>query len=162
MERESGLEDETRRNFPYIEIVGLQFAMAGGAKAMALTENLLTAHPDLAGVFADNESGSAGAVQALKSRNARDVELVAFDTSDQLLADMKAGWIDSLVVQNPPQDGLRIDARHRPPPERGNAPAPGRFRRCPDPSGRPGQARNPSPAVPGHRRLLQAAAVKRC
>jgi ABC-type sugar transport system substrate-binding protein len=58
-------------------------------------------HPDLAGVFADNESSSAGAVQALKSRNARHVKLVAFDTSDQLLADMKAGWIDSFVVQNP-------------------------------------------------------------
>jgi ribose transport system substrate-binding protein len=101
MERESGFEDEIRRSFPAIEIVGLQFAMADRAKAMALTENLLTAHPGLAGVFADNESSSAGAVQALKSRNARHVKLAAFDTSDQLLADMRAGWIDSFVVQNP-------------------------------------------------------------
>ncbi|MCC6390029.1 MAG: substrate-binding domain-containing protein, partial [Bryobacterales bacterium] len=56
---------------------------------------------DLAGLFADNESSSAGAVQALKSRNAKGVKMVAFDASDQLLADMKAGWIDSIVVQNP-------------------------------------------------------------
>jgi ABC-type sugar transport system substrate-binding protein len=41
--------------------------MADRAKAMAATENILTAHTDLAGVFADNESSSAGAVQALKS-----------------------------------------------------------------------------------------------
>ena len=81
--------------------MALQYGMADRAKAMAATENILTAHPDLAGVFADNESSSAGAVQALKSRGSKKVKLVAFDTSEQLLADMKAGHIDSFVVQNP-------------------------------------------------------------
>ena len=40
-------------------------------------------------------------MQALKGRNAKQVKLVAFDASDQLIQDMKDGWIDSLVVQNP-------------------------------------------------------------
>ncbi len=101
MEREQGFQQEMARSFPGIEIVGLQFGMADRAKAMAATENLLTAHPDLAGLFADNESSSVGAVQALKSRGARQVKLVAFDASEQLVADLKAGWIDSLIVQNP-------------------------------------------------------------
>ncbi|MBI4904161.1 MAG: substrate-binding domain-containing protein [Acidobacteria bacterium] len=101
MEREHGFQDEMRSKFPNVNIVGLQFGMADRAKAMAATENVLTAHPDLAGLFADNESSSAGAVQALKSRNARKVKLVAFDASDQLVADLKAQWIDSIVVQNP-------------------------------------------------------------
>ena len=59
MEREHGFQDETRRRFPGIDIVGLQFGMADRAKAMAVTENILAAHPDLAGIFADNESSSA-------------------------------------------------------------------------------------------------------
>jgi ribose transport system substrate-binding protein len=101
MEREHGFQDEMRTKFPNVNIVGLQFGMADRAKSMAVTENVLTAHPDLAGVFADNESSSAGAVQALKSRNAKTVKMVAFDASDQLIDDMKAGWIDSIVVQNP-------------------------------------------------------------
>ncbi len=101
MEREAGFQDEIRRRFPGIEIAGLQFGMADRAKAMAVTENLLTAHPDLAGLFADNESSSAGAVQAVKSRGAKHVKVVAFDASDQLLADLRAGVIDSIVVQNP-------------------------------------------------------------
>jgi ribose transport system substrate-binding protein len=100
MERESGFQDELKK-FPGIQMVGLQFGMADRAKAMASTENLLAAHPDLAGLFADNESSSSGAVQALKSRNARALKLVAFDSSEQLAADCKAGWIDSLVVQDP-------------------------------------------------------------
>jgi ribose transport system substrate-binding protein len=101
MEREHGFQDEMRTKFPKINIIGLQFGMADRAKAMAVTENVLTAHPDLAGLFADNESSSAGTVQAIKSRGAKGVKLVAFDASEQLVADMRAGWIDSIVVQNP-------------------------------------------------------------
>lgn len=101
MEREQGFQDEIKKLYPGIQIVGLQFGMADRAKAMAATENMLTAHPDLAGLFADNESSSSGAVQALKTRGAKHVTLVAFDASEQLVADLKAGYIDSLVVQNP-------------------------------------------------------------
>src|SRR5258708_20590837 len=75
--------------------------MADRAKAMAITENMLAPHADRAGVFADNESSSAGAVQALKSRGAKHLKLVAFDASDQLIAELRAGAIDSIVVQNP-------------------------------------------------------------
>jgi ribose transport system substrate-binding protein len=101
MEREDGFAEELKANFPGIELVGLQFGMADRAKAMAVTENMMTAHPDLAGLFADNESSSSGAVQALKSRANRTVKLVAFDASDALIADLKEGWIDSLVLQDP-------------------------------------------------------------
>lgn len=101
MEREYGFQDELANKFPGIQIAGLQFGMADRAKAMAVTENLLTAHPDLAGLFADNESSVAGAVQALKSRGARHVKFVAFDASEQLIADAREGWIDSFILQNP-------------------------------------------------------------
>jgi ribose transport system substrate-binding protein len=101
MEREEGFQDEIRKLFPTIEIVGLQFGMADRAKAMAATENILTAHPDLAGLFADNESSSTGAAQALKSRGAKNVKLVAFDASEQIIGDLTDGTVDSLVAQNP-------------------------------------------------------------
>ena len=101
MEREQGFQDEMKKLYPGVELLGVQFGMADRAKAMAATENVLTAHPDLAGLFADNESSSSGAVQALKSRNARQVTMVAFDASEQLVADLRGGAIDSIVVQNP-------------------------------------------------------------
>lgn len=101
MEREEGFQDEMKKLYPGVQLLGVQFGMADRAKAMAATENVLTAHPDLAGLFADNESSSSGAVQALKSRNARQVTMVAFDASEQLVADLRGGAIDSIVVQNP-------------------------------------------------------------
>ncbi|MEZ5357154.1 MAG: substrate-binding domain-containing protein, partial [Bryobacteraceae bacterium] len=101
MERESGFETEMRARFPDVQLLGVRFGMADRAKSMAETENMLTAHPDLAGLFADNESSSSGAVQALKGRNAKQVKLVAFDASEQLVRDCEEGWIDSIVVQDP-------------------------------------------------------------
>lgn len=101
MEREDGFLEELKAKFPGMEMVGLQFGMADRAKAMAVTENLMTAHPDLAGLFADNESSLSGAVQALKSRGNRKVKLVGFDASDALVADLREGWIDALVLQDP-------------------------------------------------------------
>lgn len=101
MEREQGFQEEMTAKFPGIQVVAMQFGMANRAKAMAVTENLLAAHTDLVGLFADNESSSSGAVQALKSRNAKNVKLVAFDASEQLVKDLEAGWIDALVVQDP-------------------------------------------------------------
>lgn len=101
MEREDGFLEELKAKFPLIQMVGLQFGMADRAKAMAVTENMMTAHPDLAGLFADNESSLSGAVQALKSRGNKTVKLVGFDASDALITDLKEGWIDSLVLQDP-------------------------------------------------------------
>jgi ribose transport system substrate-binding protein len=101
MEREDGFTEEMKAKFPGIVMAGMQFGMANRAKAMAATENMMAAHPDLSAFFADNESSSSGAVQALKSRNARNVKLVAFDASEQLVNDLRDGWIDALIVQNP-------------------------------------------------------------
>ena len=101
MEREEGFLEEMKKSFPGIVVMDLQFGMASRAKSMSVTENALSANADLTGIFADNESSLAGAVQALKGRNNRSVKLVGFDASEQLIGDLKEGWIESLVVQDP-------------------------------------------------------------
>lgn len=100
VKREQGFVDEIAESFPGIEMLGIRFNMADRAKAMAEAENLMTAHPDLAGLFADNESSTDGTVRAVSQRGA-DVKIVGFDASEELIADMKRGLIDSIVVQDP-------------------------------------------------------------
>jgi ribose transport system substrate-binding protein len=101
MEREEGFLSEMKEKHPAVEVLGVMFGMADRAKAMAVTENLLSSHADLRGLFADNESSLAGAVQALKARGRKEVKLVGFDASEQLAADLREGWIDALVLQDP-------------------------------------------------------------
>jgi len=76
--------------------------MSDRAKALAVAEDILTAHPDLSGMFCSCEASTLGAVQATKNRGvAGRVKIVGFDTSQTLLEDLEQGEIDSLVVQNP-------------------------------------------------------------
>jgi ribose transport system substrate-binding protein len=99
--RVDGFVEECRAKFPGLEILPVQFVMADRAKARQVAENLLTAHTDLAAIFADHENAAIGAALALAGRESREVRLVGFDASEQLIGYLKDGWIDSLVVQNP-------------------------------------------------------------
>jgi len=100
MAREQGFEDAIKKDFPGIQIVDKRYGWSDRAKSLAVAENMLTAHDDLNAMFASNESSSVGAAQAIKGRNAK-VKMVGFDWSPGLLADLKSGVIDALVVQDP-------------------------------------------------------------
>ena len=102
MDRENGFKDVMAKEFPGIKIVAEQFSMAVRAKGMAVTENILTSHPELNGIFASSEPSSVGSAQAIKSSGLTGkVKLVAFDSSDDLVDDLKTGVIDALVAQDP-------------------------------------------------------------
>jgi ribose transport system substrate-binding protein len=102
MDREKGFVDAIQKDFPNIRIAAMQFGMSDRAKARAAAENILTAHPDLDGMFASSEPSSIGAALAVKARNlSGKLKLVAFDTSDALLEDLRGGTIDAIVVQDP-------------------------------------------------------------
>ncbi|MBZ2184997.1 MAG: substrate-binding domain-containing protein [Bryobacter sp.] len=101
MARESGFEETIAKKFPSIRIVDKRFGMADYAKSLAVAENMLTAHPQAAGLFASNESSAAGASQALRGRAGTKIKMVGFDSSAPLVEDLRKGLIDSLVVQQP-------------------------------------------------------------
>lgn len=108
MDRERGFEDTIQREYPGVQIVARQFSMSARSKGIEAAENMLTAHPDLAGIFASSEPSSAGAALALKSRGlAGKVKLVGFDASEDLIAALKTGTVDALVVQDAFQMGFQ-------------------------------------------------------
>jgi ribose transport system substrate-binding protein len=101
-ERESGFESVIKEQFPGIQIVQTLYGEANAAKSLAVAEDILTAHPDLTGLFASNESSTVGAVRAIRQRNLQGkVVLVGFDSTPDLVNNVRDGAIDSLVLQNP-------------------------------------------------------------
>ena len=101
-QREEGFQETIQKKFPGIKIVQFLYGDADRSKSLDRATDILTAHPDLNGIFASNESSSVGAVQAIKQKNLQGkVVLVGFDSSPNLLEDVKAGAIDSLVLQDP-------------------------------------------------------------
>jgi ribose transport system substrate-binding protein len=100
--RERAFEATIAKEFPGVRIVARQFGMADAARSRAAAENILTAHPDLAGLFASSEAASIGAIQAIRSRGlARKVKLVTFDFSQTHVEALEDGTIDVMLVQDP-------------------------------------------------------------
>jgi ribose transport system substrate-binding protein len=101
-EREQGFQEVIKGKYPGIEIVAFQYGESDRARSLDRATDILTAHPDLNGFFASNESSTVGAVQAIKQKGlAGKLTLVGFDSSPNLIDDLKAGAIDALVLQNP-------------------------------------------------------------
>lgn len=101
-DRERGFEDTMAKEFPDIQIVARQYGMADRAKSRDAAENILTAHPQLDGMFASAEANSIGAVQAIKARGlSGKVKLVTFDSSEDHIEGIKDGTIDVMLVQDP-------------------------------------------------------------
>lgn len=107
MDRERGFSEVIEREYPNIQIVASQFGMSDRAKARAAAENILTAHADLNGMFASSEPSSVGAALAIKARGLSDqVKLVAFDSSETMIDDLRGGAIKAMVVQDPHKLGF--------------------------------------------------------
>jgi ribose transport system substrate-binding protein len=71
-------------------------------KGQAVTEDILTQHPDLAGIFASNDNMALGALEALRLQNLLDqVVLVGFDANPEPAEKILAGEMEASVAQNP-------------------------------------------------------------
>jgi ribose transport system substrate-binding protein len=103
--RERAFEETVAKELPGMQIVARQYGMADQAKARAAAENILTANPTLAGVFASSEASSLGAIQAISTRGlSGKTRLVTFDTSETHVEALQKGTIDVMLVQ----DAFRI------------------------------------------------------
>jgi ribose transport system substrate-binding protein len=101
-ERERGFQDTIKQKYPDIQIVAFQYGEANRSTSIDRATDILTAHPDLDGFFSSNEPSTVGAAQAIKQKGASGkIVLVGFDSSPNLIEDLKAGVIDSLIIQNP-------------------------------------------------------------
>ena len=109
--RERAFEETIAREFPQLRIAARQYCMADRARALAAAENILTANPDIGGIFCSSEAASLGTIQALGARGmAGQVRLVTFDTSEAHVAALRAGTIDVMLVQDAVQIGYQAVA----------------------------------------------------
>jgi ribose transport system substrate-binding protein len=104
--REQGFEETMKEEFPRVTIAARQFGMSDPARSLAAAENILSAHPDMAGMFASSEPSSLGAIQGVRSRGLSGrLKLVTFDSSKSHVEALGDGTIDVMLVQDPVRIG---------------------------------------------------------
>jgi ABC-type sugar transport system substrate-binding protein len=83
------------KNFPEVKIVAEERGDVNVAVAMKSVEDILTAHPDVDGIYTWFEMMAQGAVQALKARGIKpgQVKIITAWVGPETLGIMKEGWI---------------------------------------------------------------------
>jgi ribose transport system substrate-binding protein len=91
-----------------MKLVAEEYGMSQSTKSLEVTSNILTANPDLDGIFAANEPGAIGALNAVKNKGlVGKVKIVGFDASPILIAGIRDGSLDATIVQDPFQMGYQ-------------------------------------------------------
>lgn len=89
-------------NHPNLELVAEQSSQSDYNTALRVTEDILTANPDLNGIFAANEPSVLGAAEAVRLAGKEgEVKIIGWDASPDELEAVRQGVISALVVQNP-------------------------------------------------------------
>jgi len=101
IQRQQGFEQELKK-YPGIKLVAVQYSQSDVNTALTVMQNILTAHPDLNGVFAANEPGVIGTIHALQGANmVGKVKVVGFDNAPDEVTALANGQVSALIVQNP-------------------------------------------------------------
>jgi ribose transport system substrate-binding protein len=99
---------EALANTPAIQLVSRQPANSERSLGLTVMENILTAHPDLRGVFATNDQMALGAVEALEARGFRGkVFVVGFDATKEAVQAITEGRMSASVAQRPFEMGRK-------------------------------------------------------
>jgi ribose transport system substrate-binding protein len=100
-QREKGFKEGMEQH-PELELVAQQSSQSDYNTALRVTEDILTANPNLDAIFAANEPGVLGAAEAVrKAGKAGEIVIVGWDASPEEIKGVKDGVISALVVQNP-------------------------------------------------------------
>jgi ribose transport system substrate-binding protein len=107
--REAGFLETLKTKYPDLKLISSdQYAGATRETAYQASQNLLNRFGrELDGVFCPNEPSTIAMTKALRDigKGGGKVKMIGFDAGSQSVADMKAGDVQGLVVQNPVKMG---------------------------------------------------------
>ncbi|GAA4887537.1 sugar ABC transporter substrate-binding protein [Saccharopolyspora cebuensis] len=87
---------------PGLELVAEQSSESDYNTALQVTQDILTANPDLNGIYAANEPSVLGAAEAVRQAGkAGQVKIIGWDTSEGQIQSLREGVITGLIAQNP-------------------------------------------------------------
>jgi ribose transport system substrate-binding protein len=109
-ERVQGFEKGLKKH-PKLKVVALQYSENDYNTALTVTSNVLSANPDLKGIFAANESSDIGAVEAVRiAHKVGKVKIVGWDASPDEVDGVRQGIVSAIISQDPFRmgyDGVR-------------------------------------------------------
>lgn len=103
VDRRDGFVEYMEKNEPGIEIVEVQYGGGDQAKSADLAKAIISANPDLKGIYGSNEGSAIGVVQAVKELGLPSGQLVivGFDSGKAQTDAIRDGLMYGAITQNP-------------------------------------------------------------
>ena len=100
--RNKGFKEELAAKYPGLKLVADKVSDGQATTGLNIMTDLITANPNLRGVFADNLIQCEGAGQAVAENKKGDtIKLVCFDADDKTIGFLKDGSVAALLLQDP-------------------------------------------------------------
>lgn len=101
-DRRDGFVDWLKANAPKVTIVDIQYGDGDQLKSTDLAKTILTANPDLKGMYGTNEGSAIGVVNAVQELGiSGKLKVVGFDSGKAQIDAIKSGLMAGAITQNP-------------------------------------------------------------
>ena len=100
LQRTQGCQEALKAN-PGIHVVAQQTANWDETEAYKATQNILTANPDLQGIFGESDAMALGAAKAAKAANRANLVFIGIDGFPTMFPAIKSGLVQGSMAQNP-------------------------------------------------------------
>lgn len=101
IDRDQGFTERIKAQAPQLEFITTLDVNNDMAKGISDFSALVSANPDLAGVFGDNNTTGNAVAKVLQENNLTGVAAVAYDSDEAEVGAVKDGWLQGIVVQDP-------------------------------------------------------------
>lgn len=101
IDRRDGFVNQVAAKYPDIEIVDIQYGGGDQLQSTEITKAILTANPDIKGIFGANEGSAIGVLNAVKETGTTGVVVIGYDSGKLQKDAIRAGEMAGAITQSP-------------------------------------------------------------
>ena len=101
IDRRDGFLNQIEANYPDIEVVSVQYGAGDQLQSTEVAKAILTANPDLVGMFGTNEGSAIGIVNAIREMTTEGVTIIGYDSGKAQTDAIREGLMAGAITQNP-------------------------------------------------------------
>ena len=114
-DRRDGFIDTMKSDYPNITVLEPQYGDGDHAKSTEAAKAIITANPDVKGIYGANEGSAAGVVNGVKELNKEgQIVIVGFDSGKILIDAIRSGVAAGSITQDPVGIGYKaVEAAYK-------------------------------------------------
>ncbi len=101
IDRRDGFVDRMAKDHPGVEIVTIQYGGGDHLQSTEIAKSILTANPDLKGMFGTNEGSAIGVVNGVRESGREGLVIIGYDSGKAQKDAIRSGLMAGAITQNP-------------------------------------------------------------